>query len=295
MFVIGSGAVCGYGIDFRSPKDNDFIVMEDEFFKIRDDFGDDLIHEQTTKWGKVLFVSGQLPMEFEIGKDGNLTEQLIKIVKDNNLHNGTSVHPVVVYTMKMSHRYLKNSKHFKKCMDDIRSLRVLGHGVIPDCLQDWYKARMKATYDYGHPSLKQGKDAFFSDDGVNYVYDHDTIHETVKLFDRPAFELIKEDGAEVFCSKAKFFSSPEELKMATVLEETYVLALERSQIPNNFEPTRRASFTKALEKVCTSISSGYWREYAWENYEAVLAAYSEDYVDKFKAGLAAGVVKEYRS
>lgn len=282
--------------EWREPYDTDLIMSEftyEDYKKVNLHL---LVYEKDSRWGKILFLSGSKPIEIEIAKNGNLTQQLMEILKNNpELVERDVVAPEVVYTMKMSHRYLRNSPHFKKCMDDIRALRKLGYGVIPEVLQDWYKARMKATYDYGHPSLKQGKDAFFSDDGVNYVYDHDTIHETVKTFSQPAFELIKDDGAEVFCSKAKFYSVPEELRLATVLEETYTLALERSQIPFNFKPNPKFSFMKALEKVCTSISSGWWREYAWENYEIIVSMYDETYVDKFLDGLENGVVKPYET
>ena len=107
-------------------------------------------------------------------------------------------------------------------------------------------------------------------------------------------DSIKADTAEVFCSKEKFLEAPEHIRLATVLEESYVLALERHQIPNNFEPPRDRSFLIALEKVCTSIASGWWREYAWENYDAVRALYNPDYVDNFHAGLFVGFVKRYQ-
>ena len=42
----------------------------------------------------------------------------------------------------------------------------------------------------------------------------------------------------------------------------------------------------ALMKVCTSITSGWFREYAWENYDKVLDLYNElgedDYVQRFQ-------------
>ena len=41
----------------------------------------------------------------------------------------------------------------------------------------------------------------------------------------------------------------------------------------------------ALEKVCTSITSGWFREYAWENYHRVVHMYKtlgvNDYIDRF--------------
>jgi hypothetical protein len=47
-------------------------------------------------------------------------------------------------------------------------------------------------------------------------------------------------------------------------------------------------------KVCTSITSGWFREYAWENYHRVLQMYSDDFVVQFKQGLAEGKVKPFK-
>jgi len=45
-------------------------------------------------------------------------------------------------------------------------------------------------------------------------------------------------------------------------------------------------FEMALMKVCTSITSGWFREYAWENYQKVLDLYDslgeDDYVKRFE-------------
>lgn len=92
--------------------------------------------------------------------------------------------------------------------------------------------------------------------------------------------------------KAKFFSLPREIQLLGVLEESYVLALERSIIPHNSD--RRRAFAMAISKVCTSITSGWFREFAWENYDDVVALYDDNFVDKFRAALAAGHIKSFK-
>jgi hypothetical protein len=47
-------------------------------------------------------------------------------------------------------------------------------------------------------------------------------------------------------------------------------------------------------KCCTSIASGFWREYAYENYFKVLNLYSDSYLDRFKYGLQSGIVKPFK-
>jgi hypothetical protein len=304
MLFIGSIALNNHGIDLGRPtSDIDVICTEAEFDQMIADAGDAYVTSyDTSARSRALHVSGRKPFDAEIARPGSSAAALLDIIAmdgDMRLHSvdmGVEryAHPDLVYAMKMSHRYLKNSPHFAKTMRDIRTLR--DHGcAIPEILKPWYSFRVKETYAYKHPNLNQRKQGFFSDDDVPYVYDHDTIHEAVKLHDRPAFEYIKKDQSEVFCSREKFDEAPDHIKIATVLEESYVLALERHQVPNDFAPDRRVSFLIALEKVCTSIASGWWREYAWENYEVVKAAYDPTYLDRFHAGVENGVIKKFQA
>ena len=194
-----------------------------------------------------------------------------------------------LYSMKMSHRYKRNSVHFNKTMQDIRALRQAGC-----CIHDetWYTLRCNETYNYSHPSLNQTKSTFFTDN-VDYKYDHDSLHEAVKLQDKPAYTYYICEGAEVQCSKEKFFATTEDIRINGVLEESYVLALERSVIPFGTDPEK--AFNIALEKVCTSITSGWFREYAWENYEKIKSMYSVDYLYKYMLALQTGKLKPFKN
>jgi hypothetical protein len=110
---------------------------------------------------------------------------------------------------------------------------------------------------------------------------------------QPAYEVYKEDQAEVFCSKELFEASPMHVRLHGVLEEAMVLALERSQIPFPGMKTPLESFLMALEKVCTSITSGWFREFAWENFNEVLDLYDPNYVNQFWEDVKSGVVTPY--
>lgn len=203
----------------------------------------------------------------------------------------------VCYMLKMTHRFKKNNPHFLKTMRDIHLLRKLGAEIQPEHMK-FYKRRLKETLDYKHPKLDQSKKAFFTDD-VPYRYDHDSIHEAMKLYGKPAYSYFKEDESEVKVSKDLFFKLPYEIQLAAVYEESCVLALERSQIPYP-EMDPLVSFKIALEKVCTSITSGWFREFAWENYENVLTLYFEcerrnySYLESFRYGLSRGAIKDHK-
>ena len=147
--------------------------------------------------------------------------------------------------------------------------------------------REKETLSYPHPNLSVSKSEFFKDDF--YTVDHDSIHRAVALFDKPAYTYYMKDGSEVMTDRQKFFTMPFEIQLAGVYEETCVLALERSQIPNDFSVDPNKIFLYALEKVCTSITSGWFREFAWENYHLVVKMHDDlgrnDYIKRYKKNI----------
>lgn len=241
-------------------------------------------------------------VEFEIAWSNTSAKSLLDLVDKHNLSASYIVNDAVqynvatlpvLYALKMSHRYLRNNPHFVKTMSSIKKMRTIHPTEIEPNLKDWFKERERETYSYGHPNLKQSKANFFKDDNVPYIFDHDSIHEAVKHFDKPAYTYFKEYHADVACSEKMFNSISETYKLHAVLEESYVLALERSLIPNEFAHNPFDVFKVALEKVCTSITSGWFREYSWEHYNEVLNMYNESFVTRFKKGLVDGVVKEH--
>mgnify|MGYP003451549692 FL=1 len=313
MLLIGSQALKYYTKLDRDPRDWDFIGTIDEIESFIRARKDEVESAYPSNEGKKMIVKlkGELPIEFEIAWEGSTAEKLLEIVKDENAFYA-SIQPYkellvktnvvlgelvlvpllsTLYELKMSHRFLKNSPHFLKTMRDIQLMRSLGAQVEHP---EWLKEREKETYNYSHPKLSVSKDEFFKkDDGqVVYIYDHDTIHIAMARFDKPAYEYFKPEGSQVLCDKKMFFDSPEEIKLASVIEEATVLALERSQIPYKGLVEPLWSFKMALFKVCTSITSGYWREYAWEHYNEALSLYDDQYVEKFWKAVDAGIVKK---
>ena len=240
--------------------------------------------------------------DIEVAHEGSNQAQLLDLLESPNLDRfpdyvgeGYMLRYAsndLLYMLKMSHRFRKNTPFFKKTMTDIWTLRYYRAKFIPE-LADWYARREAETYTYKHPKLTVGKAEFFNPNESFYKYDHDTIHLAVKHLDKPAYEYYKPDTSEVHCSQDMFEALPMETRLLGVLEEAYVLALERSQIPNNFEIDRRRSFDIAIEKVCTSITSGWFREFAWEQYDNVVSRYDDNYVDKFQSALENGIIKPF--
>jgi hypothetical protein len=251
----------------------------------------------------VKFIIDGVIYEAEVAYPESSAEQLIDVIDfhDDFAFNGkintiACKNSVIVpslnflYTLKMSHRFLRNSPHFQKTMDDILLMRKYG-AKIPEQLQQFYENRQMFTYDYGHPKLSVTKTDFFKDDGIQYVYDHDSIHEIVKNLDRPAYTYFKPVDNQVMVSKGLWNELSADIRLFSVYEEACVLAIERSLVPHPNALTPYKAFEKALSKVCTSISSGWWRDYAWEQYYVVLSMYSEDYWIKFQKAVENNEVK----
>lgn len=237
-------------------------------------------------------------IEAEIAWSGSTAAELISIVEQDidctvRLNNIELLVPSVdmLYTIKMSHRFLKNSPHFYKTLRDIELLRKSHEVSIVET--EWFARREKETYNYEHPKLNVAKGDFFKGDGVIYTYDHDSIHEAVKLGERPAYTYFLE--GEVKVSKDKWDKLSNIIKIRAVLEECYVLALERAIIPfPDMNRNPRITFLMALEKVCTSITSGWFREYAYDNYVFAVQMYSGDYVTKFEEAIKLGKVRKHK-
>ncbi len=307
MLLIGSKALQIYGEQYLCPTvkrtwDTDFIATYDEFQKFKNNLSGPKKIIPLHKGKSIALITKEHGIfEFELAWENSTGEQLIRLVKENNLSKLIDVgndiwvvNPDVVFALKKSHRYLKDSPHFLKTMRDYKWLRDQCGCKVPEVLEkEFIKEREKATYWYKHPKLNVSKDDFFKDDNIKYIYDHDTIHLSVKLLDKPAYEYFKEPGSEVKCSKVLFNQLPEKTKLAAVCEESYVLALERSQIPFPGTWTARKSFEYALMKIASSISSGYFREYCYEQYDKALTMYNDNYVNKFWDDVKSGLVKPF--
>ena len=309
MILIGSRALQILTLDankefYRPCVDLDFLCYEKEWEAEVEMFSKDKFVEVIERHGNkghIKMIAGA-HLEYDIAQPCDSTDQLIAYCKSREKRRAFTsqslVAPLeVLYLLKMSHRYKKNSPHFLKTMRDIHFMRDFG-AVIPEELEDIYKLRQKETYNYSPPNLDVKSKDFFKGDEVPYVYDHDTIHEAIAVLGEPAYKSYMKDDSEVMTSKEKFFAQPQHIRILGVYEEACVLALERSQIPfgDDIEgPTPRQSFLMALSKVCTSITSGWFREYAWEHYLVVLKFYDKmgenDYVERFKKNIH--MVKPY--
>ncbi len=297
--LVGSGAKEAWDILDRDGLDYDFICAHDQVAQLISTYG--IVGVRPLSENKLVgrIRGTEYVAEIEIAWPGSTGEELLQLVGENDsrfdyqMINVLDAPLNVLYTLKLSHRYLKNSPHFLKTMRDIKEFRKAG-ATVPSWLEGWLKKRQKETLDYGHPKLDTTSKGFFTDN-VPYKYVHDTIHLAMSRNGVPAYKLFQEDGAEVKVDRNKWNALSDDDRLASVIEEAYVLALERHQIPNDFSPAPVDSFKMALEKVCTSITSGWWREWAWEHYDEALKGYDPDYVGRCKLGIAMGTILPYKA
>lgn len=307
FFEIGSKPLADMGVLPRKPSDIDWFgptrnaknILSRVFPR-----GYEVFSENNHKLIVKAFVSsGHVMVEIENSEENENNRHIYRhmlLEHANSVTHAGLVRPAslnMLLFFKESHKYKKDSVHFLKTLQDILLLKSLG-AVIPSTMKDLLVEREKLTYTNKLPVLDVGKKEFFNPQTVAYKYDHDSIHEAVALQDKPAYTFYIDPTKQVMCSKKLFDSSPYTIKLYGVVEESMVLALERSLIPFDFKPNPDKAFSMALEKVCTSITSGWFREYAYNHYWEAQGVYrvlnkEKHYVDRFKEALANGKIKPF--
>lgn len=134
------------------------------------------------------------------------------------------------------------------------------------------------------PKLNKSKSEFFDDKVIKYI-DHDIIHEIVAQNNKPAYTFIQEEGSEVQCSKTLWNQVSNEIKLNCVYEETLVITIERHILPTikgdkiRLQPLE--AYKWALMRICTDLTSGWFRDFAIDNYEIILDRYDENKIYKY--------------
>lgn len=273
----------------REPKDFDFICTQNEYNHWKEKnlhkVNPTVLSSKTNSFGMKeiwSFVDNDAPeatpCEFEFVDPERSNILFYNLVVNDPLTIKTSFGLIpsldLLFTLKATHKHLKDNPHFWKSLFDYHAMKSIG-AEVPDFAMDFFKAREKETYaKQKHPSLMRNKENFFKGDGITYVYDHDSIHKAIAVYDRPAYTYFQKDDHEVACDKYKFFSIEEKYRIASVIEESAVLAIERSLVPHPGVLTPEQAWKMAFSKVLTSITSGWWRTWAYDNAMAVLSAWS---------------------
>lgn len=201
----------------------------------------------------------------------------------------------VLFSIKKSHihyplKFEKHIKHYCLMFDALNGVDKLDYIT---------KIRIKETEErlgkIKTPSLKKTSKEFFgqSEKFVKSFFIHDDMHKIVSHYDIPLYEKMKDEGDLVFCSKERWNNFSLEDRIKTVLEEAYVIALERKILPMLFSGgdywKDEEAFKWALMRICTNLTSGFFREFATNNYLRIFDSYNINYVldflEKYNSGL----------
>jgi len=138
--------------------------------------------------------------------------------------------------------------------------------------------------EFKNLSLDKSNKEFF-DDYVTKHFEHDSIHEFVAYGDRPLYKTLKRKRERALCERDLWDQLATCQKVECVLEECYVIGLERWMVPAVLEsqpvmPTKLAVF-QALKKVCTTLSSGWFRDFAIDYFEVILEKMNTSLMRRF--------------
>jgi hypothetical protein len=303
MLVVGSKALNYHFPEFqREVKDIDIIGTTDDINYLIENLNPEKVldnHNITT------LLNIQNPNEFfntknvEILNSDNsiaLTEY-IKYENNSNLGGLRYASPEVLLSLKKSHIHfpIKFQKHIK----DYNFLLDL---LKEDKLENITKINFKETeLRFGKlktPSLKKSTSKFFdqSEGYVKYFYIHDDIHQVMAHYDRPIYEDMQTTSESAWCQKELWDNFSFEKKAKCVLEEAYVIALERKIIPMLNGVSDVVSSKKALEwslmRICTTLCSGWFRQFAADNYSRICEYINHQYVQKFLEAEQIGKIKK---
>ncbi len=303
MILIGSRALMLRNSNLlnRKPLDFDFIGnhkdiqnwMEDNKSKVNPIKIYDLPEHNKTIW------EGETNIEFEYIVPGSSSELLNELVKADpetvETKFGLIPNLDLLFTIKSSHKFKKfqhDPRNFWKTAFDYHAMKRAGAIIRPE-YKEFHKLREKESYQFKTPSLNRNAKEFFSADEVKYIYMHDDIHKAVALQEKPAYTYFAKDGEEVKSDKEKFFACSDEIKLNAVIEEAATLAIERSLSCYPGAMTEKQAYAFALAKVCSSITGGWFRSYAYENLFRAIDSYPKDYYLRFQEAFKNNQIRKF--
>ncbi len=270
---------------FKVSNDYDRIVTHKTYTKFLHDNQDYIISVTERAADHFVVKTDDTVFEFEIARPGSSGEFYLQ----SNIPLEEKL--LSIYS---SHRFMPIN--WRKHIVTLNFLETMvGRDKIAKITNQRFRENEVIYGQLRTPSLNKNKASFFNDKTVAIrVFEHDDIHKIMAHYESPLFERIKPDPDKVLCSKDLWHNLSWIDKVKCVLEEVYVIALERKLIPMMFlgkEPyTTKEAFLWALQRVSTNLCSGWFREFASKNALAIFALRNPDYLNVFLQGFADGKI-----
>lgn len=174
-------------------------------------------------------------------------------------------------------------KHIMPCLAKTNSYSS-DYALYDKLLAERTALTMEA-FPQANPKLNVSKGEFF-DDYVVKKYDHDLLHEIVSYYPKPIYMMMQSNDGKVWCDRNKWNQFSHTQKQQCITEEAYVIAAERFLIPRNWVGSKKISFNWAMNKICTTLTSGWFRDYAIDYYGTILnRVYNEEHLIKLERTL----------
>jgi hypothetical protein len=310
MLVIGSQALMV--VSEKTPEniarqqraDFDVVMTPEEFSKWTKDYSGfikSLYPTSDHKYKAIVEKDGKRKQyEIELGFEGTSSKWLYDHEKEISSHCmvgflGDNERYYVMgehFQMLTKRSHLIYPVHFEKNMSDYQRLKSVCNTSLEELLEadiasEYYTLRSneaKQRFKQRTPKLNVTTEDFFSSKlPVDTYFVHDHIHKVMAIGSVPAYTLMQKDKSKAWCEKDMFFNLPHGVQVCCVQEEAYVIALERYILPQYGEDCNDpfACYKKALKRICTTLTSGWFRDFAIENYNHAIMRYDENFVDKF--------------
>ena len=139
----------------------------------------------------------------------------------------------------------------------------------------------KIAYPQGNPNLMQPVQAFFTD-AVEKKFSHDWLHELYAYEEQPMYKRMQDNPELAWCKKELWYNLTHTQRLQAVAEEAYVIATERFLVPKDFNYPHKQAFIKSLDKICTTLCSGWFRDFSIQNYPEIIAMYDPTKIEEVK-------------
>lgn len=252
MVLVGSAAASHWYSEYRVAKDHDLIGKE----------GENRLHPVGAK-----------RIDFH-----NLPNPVYNKLEEFSCDG--VVNPVGLYTLKLSHAFWDIA--WKKTAEDIiffQERNIVYDKDLFEMLYGFWVQRHGQKRAY----LNKTNEAFFKD-VVSRKYVHDSLHLAMAYYDRPLYEKIKKDKSKALTNEKMFNHLSPTDRLRLCREEIYVTALERFLIPLDFKADPTISYRRAINKLVTSMSKGWFPRWIMINLSSLWSP-DLDYVNLFKIGL----------
>ncbi|NBO22407.1 hypothetical protein EBU94_03575 [bacterium] len=193
-----------------------------------------------------------------------------------------------LYSLKKSHIHFPLK--FKKHIQDYCELHneVGGTDNLSNITKIGFSEAESRLGKLRTPSLNKKVSTFFdqSKKFVDYFFIHDDIHRVMAHYDSPLYERMQSNKELAKCEVSLWNDFSFEDKCKCVLEEAYVIALERKIIPvmfgsSNDFTTPQQALEWSMMRICTTLCGGWFREFATNNYKEIMSMSDPKYLDKF--------------